>query len=94
MAAYYIISYDVIDQKDWELYVNEVAKLFPKYGASVLLSDDKALTIEGTSYQINAVVVFPSKELALECYNSKEYLEIKKIRLRSTVNNRIVLASN
>lgn len=94
MAVYYIISYDVIDREGWELYVNEVAKLFPKYGASVLLSDDKAIAIEGKNNQINAIAVFPSKELALECYNSKEYLEMKKIRLRSTINNRIVLASN
>lgn len=94
MAVYYIISYDIINQEGWELYVAEVAKIFPRYGATVLLSDNKATTIEGTNNQINAIVVFPTKELALECYNSKEYFEIKKIRLLSTVNNRIVLASD
>ncbi|MNK01085.1 hypothetical protein D3C87_188780 [compost metagenome] len=92
MSAYYIISYDVIDQKGYELYASEVAKLLPMYGASVMFSDNQAITIEGTSSQVNAMVIFPSKELALDCYHSAKYEEIKKIRLRSVKNSRFVLA--
>ena len=94
MPAYYIISYDITDQKGYELYASEVAKLLPLYGASVLFSDDKAITVEGTASQVNAIVVFPNRELALECYQSEKYREIKKIRLRSVENSRFVLASD
>lgn len=94
MSAYYIISYDVVDQQGYELYASEVAKLLPSYGASVLFSDNQAVTVEGIHSQVNAIVVFPSKELALECYHSAEYQEIKKIRLRSVENSRFVLASD
>jgi len=92
MSAYYIISYDVIDQQGYELYASEVAKLLPVYGASVMFSDNQAVTVEGIPSQVNALVVFPSKELALECYHSAKYEEIKKIRLRSVENSRFVLA--
>jgi uncharacterized protein (DUF1330 family) len=94
MSAYYIISYDIVDQEGYELYASEVAKLLPNYGASVLFSDNQSITVEGTQSQINAIVVFPSKALALECYHSAKYQEIKKIRLRSVENSRFVLASD
>lgn len=94
MSAYYIISYDVVDQQGYELYASEVGQLLPNYDASVLFSDNQAVTIEGVHSQINAIVVFPSKALALECYNSAEYQEIKKIRLRSVKNSRFVLAGD
>lgn len=94
MSAYYIISYDIVDQEGYELYASEVAKLLPNYGASVLFSDNQAITVEGAQSQINAIVVFPSKVLALECYHSGEYQEIKKIRMRSVENSRFVLASD
>ena len=70
----------------------EVAKLLPAYGASVLFSDSQATTVEGTHSQINAIVLFPSRELALECYNSEKYQKIKNIRLSSVENSRFVLA--
>lgn len=94
MSAYYIISYDVVDQQGYELYAKEVAKLLPDYGASVLFSDNQAITVEGTKSQVNAVVVFPSKALALECYYSSEYQQIRKIRLRCVENSHFVLASD
>lgn len=92
MSAYYIISYNVVDQKGYELYASEVAKLLPAYGASVLFSDSQATTVEGTHSQVNAIVLFPSRELALECYNSEKYQEIKNIRLSAVENSRFVLA--
>jgi uncharacterized protein (DUF1330 family) len=94
MSAYYIISYDIVDQQGYELYAGEVAKLLPNYGASVLFSDSQAVTVEGIPSQVNAIVVFPSKAPALECYHSVEYQEIKKIRLRSVENSRFVLAGD
>jgi len=92
MPAYYIISYDVIDQKGYEHYASEVARLLPSYGASVMFSDSQATTIEGVHSQVHAIVVFPSRESALECYQSEKYQEIKKIRLKSVENSRFVLA--
>lgn len=91
MSAYYIISYDVVDPVGYEQYASEVAKLLPEYGASVILSDDKGITLEGRRSQVNAIVVFPTQECALACYHSAKYKEIKSIRLRSVENSRFVL---
>ena len=65
MSAYYIISYDVVDQQGYELYASEVGQLLPNYDASVLFSDNQAVTIEGVHSQINAIVVFPSRLSAI-----------------------------
>ncbi|MGS2739449.1 DUF1330 domain-containing protein [Sinomicrobium sp. M5D2P17] len=94
MPAYYIISYNVIDASGYEVYVSGVANLLPAYGAEVLVSDAEGLTVEGNPSQINAIVVFPSKELALACYNFREYQNIKKIRLKTTKSSRFVLVGD
>ncbi|MDM1296501.1 DUF1330 domain-containing protein [Sphingobacterium sp. N143] len=94
MSSYYIISYDIVDQQGYEHYASEVAQLLPQYGAYVLFSDDSALTVEGDASQVNAIVVFPTRESALQCYQSSKYQEIKKIRIKSVKNSRFVLATD
>lgn len=94
MSAYYIISYDVIDREVYEKYAQEVADLLPTYGASVMLADDQGITLEGMENGVNAIVVFPSKESALDCYRSEAYNKIKPLRLRSVRNSRFVLVSD
>ena len=92
MKAYYIISYDITDDKGYPEYVEAVANLLPKYGAEVLVSDLNATRIEGEIKDVNAIVVFPSREQALACYHSEEYQQIKKIRMKTTRDGRFVLA--
>jgi uncharacterized protein (DUF1330 family) len=92
MNAYYIISYDIHDAEEYEKYPAGVLPLFEKYGAEILVSDTEAMAIEGPIKTMNAVVKFPSKEIALACYHDPAYQEVKKIRIRSTANGSIVLA--
>lgn len=94
MAAYYIISYDITDREGYPAYVSAVANLLPKYGAEVLVSDLEAIPIEGEAKDVHAIVVFPSKELALECYHSEAYQKIKALRIKTTRNGQFILAEN
>ncbi len=92
MNVYYIISYDIHNAEEFKKYPQEVLPLFEKYGAEILVSDTEAMPIEGSAKTMNAVVKFPSKEIALQCYHDPTYQEVKKIRINSTSNCSIVLA--
>ena len=92
MSVYYIISYDIDNESEYWNYPVEVLPLFRKYGAEVIVSDSEALVMEGKTAMMNAVVRFPSKEAALNCYHDPEYQKVKQIRLKSTSNTSIVSA--
>jgi uncharacterized protein (DUF1330 family) len=92
MNVYYIISYDIHNEEEYKKYPQSVLPLFEKYGGEILVSDTEAMAIEGPVKTMNAVVKFPSKEIALQCYHDPAYQEAKKIRIASTANCSIVLA--
>ena len=92
MAIYYIGTYDIVDMDAFSKYPPRVLQLLPKYGGEVLASDTEAITVEGTSRTMNAIVKFPSVKHALDFYNDPEYQqEIKPLRLNSTRNGTMVL---
>src|SRR5688500_17081785 len=92
MAVYYINSYDIESIEEFKKYAPAVYPLLQKYGAKVLAADTEVIVMEGTARTMNAIIRFPSKEAALNCYNDPEYQEIKKIRINSTKNCTMVLA--
>lgn len=91
MPVYYINSYDITDPETFSQYAPIVRRLLQKYGAEVLASDVNGLSLEGNARQMNAVIKFPSKEAALNCYNDPEYQPAKAIRQKSTSNCTMVL---
>ncbi|GIS87049.1 MAG: hypothetical protein CM1200mP17_16170 [Woeseia sp.] len=58
------------------------AKLLEKYGGKYLIRAPGAIPLEGIDEDNNSVVIseWPSKERALEFWNSDEYQEIRKLR--------------
>ena len=92
MAVYYINSYDIENIEEFKKYAPAVFPLLQKYGTKVLAADTEVIVIEDTAKTMNAIIEFPSKEAALNCYNDPEYQAIKKIRINSTKNCTMVLA--
>ena len=86
-----MISYDIVNADLFKTYGPNLLPLLKKYQAEVLVSDTEAIVFEGTGKRMNAIIKFPSKELAMSCYNDPEYEPIKKIRLDSTTNCSMVL---
>ncbi|NSL87027.1 DUF1330 domain-containing protein [Chitinophaga sp. Mgbs1] len=84
MAAYYTASYDILNEEEYAKYGPPAMELMLKYGAEVLSIDFQAITIEGNGRHMNAIVRFPSVELALQCYNDPAYLPLKELRLGCT----------
>ena len=91
MPVYYINSYDITDPETFSQYPPIVRRVLQKYDAEVLASDIKGQSVEGQARQMNAIIKFPSKEAALNCYNDPEYQPAKAIRQKSTANCTMVL---
>lgn len=91
MAVYYINSYDIVDEQEFQKYPPLIRPLLIKYGAEVIASDTQAICLEGIARKMNAIIKFPSEEAALNCYNDPEYQPIKQIRINSTKNSTMVL---
>jgi uncharacterized protein (DUF1330 family) len=83
MKAYMIVRCVIHDREKFiSGYGTEAAKLLEKYGGKYLIRAPGAIPLEGIDDDNNSVVIseWPSKERALEFWNSDEYQEIKKLR--------------
>ncbi len=83
MKAYMIVRCVIHDREKFiSGYGTEAAKLIEKYGGKYLIRAPGAIPLEGIEEDNNSVVIseWPSKERALEFWNSNEYQEIKKLR--------------
>jgi uncharacterized protein (DUF1330 family) len=83
MKAYMIVRCVIHDREKFiSGYGAQAAKLLEKYGGKYLIRSPGAIPLEGIEEDNNSVVIseWPSKERALEFWNSDEYQEIKKLR--------------
>ena len=83
MKAYMIVRCVIHDREKFiSGYGAQAAKLLEKYGGKYLIRAPGAIPLEGIDEDNNSVVIseWPSKERALEFWNSDEYQEIKKLR--------------
>ena len=83
MKAYMIVRCVIHDREKFiSGYGTEASKLLEKYGGKYLIRAPGAMPLEGIDEDNNSVVIseWPSKERALEFWNSDEYQEIKKLR--------------
>ena len=83
MKAYMIVRCVIHDREKFiSGYGTEAAKLLEKYGGKYLIRAPGAIPLEGIDDDNNSVVIseWPSKERALEFWNSDEYQEIRKLR--------------
>lgn len=93
-TVYFMISYDIVNVEEFRQYGPKIFPLLKKYGAEVLASDTEAIVFEGSAKRMNAIIKFPSKEAAMNCYNDPSYEGIKKIRINSTKNCTMVLVKH
>ena len=84
MPAYFIVEIDVQDAAAFEEYRKHVPETIAKYGGRYLVRGGKTETLEG-DWQPGRMVVleFPSREQAMQFYDSPEYGPQKALRFRS-----------
>ena len=83
MKAYMIVRCVIHDREKFiSGYGPQAAKLLEKYGGKYLIRAPGAIPLEGIDEDNNSVVIseWPSKQRALEFWNSDEYQQIKKLR--------------
>ncbi len=78
--GYWIARVDVRDADGYPAYVETAKPAFERFGANFLARGGDYETMEGPDHARNVVIEFPSKQAAIDCYNSAEYQAAKAIR--------------
>ena len=83
MSAYLIFQYRILDRSRIDELGPLVEPLMEKYNGEIAIAD-YIIAVEGTTYTHMVAYKFDSKQTALNFYNSKEHLEISKLRTKIT----------
>ena len=92
MSAYLLANITVNNPENYKEYVSKVKSVVEKFGGEYLVRGGEMNIIEGDwPNERNIVIKFPSREKAMEWYNSEEYKSIKKIRLDNSEGSNIII---
>lgn len=83
MSAFMVIACKIHDREKFIAgYGQAVPKLVEKYGGEYVIVAPGATLLEGTleGYSSIAISKWPSREAALQFWNSDEYADVKKLR--------------
>ena len=90
--GYWIAHAEIEDLDKYKKYQEANAYAFKKYGAKFLVRGGVQEIREGSSKSRTVVLEFESLKAAMECYESSEYQDAKKLRL-SISNADLVIVS-
>lgn len=92
MAGYLIARVNVTDPEQYRKYTQVTPELIASFGGRFIVRGNPPVTLEGPEETHRIVVIeFPSRERALEFYNSPEYAEARKLRLNASVGSFIAV---
>ena len=72
-------------------YVEAFQTWIESIGGSVFAKDLEGHTVEGNGGKLSVIIEFPSKQSAIDAYNSSEYQELSKIRWANSTNTNITI---
>ena len=72
-------------------YVEAFQSWIDSVGGSVFAKDLNGHTVEGNGGKLSVIIEFPSKQFAIDAYNSSEYQEISKLRWANSTNTNITI---
>lgn len=91
MAAYVLAEVEITNPEGYKAYTALVPGTIAQYGGRFLVRGGAAQVLEGEWPQRRRVIIeFPSKERALEWWNSPEYEKPMALR-RANSNGRLLL---
>ena len=80
MKAYWIAVYKNLNNvENLKDYAEKAGPAIKKYNGKILAKGGKAETVEGGPSPRTVLIEFSNINEALQCYNSKEYQDAKKI---------------
>ncbi|MFN3999404.1 DUF1330 domain-containing protein [Algoriphagus sp.] len=81
MSAFVLVEVNIQDPLVYEEYKKLTPSSVEAYGGKFVSRGSPVQVMEGEwKYDRLVMIEFPTKEIALEWYNSKEYQQAKKIR--------------
>lgn len=84
MSCYFVAQIHINDTDEYQKYLNGVDGVFSKFNGKYLAVDGNPEVLEGSwSYSRVVIVQFPCEEDLKRWYNSSEYQEIVRHRLRA-----------
>ena len=78
--GYWIAHVDVRDVEQYKKYIEANAAPFKAHGARFLVRSGAYQCREGNVRDRQVILEFPSYQAAIECYESTEYQNAKKLR--------------
>jgi uncharacterized protein (DUF1330 family) len=90
MTAYLVANYDVIDNDTYRAYQKQSRPIMAG-GGKLLVLDGASVAKEGAPGAQTVVIEYPTKQAALDAYESDEYQAVVGIRLSATENGRGVI---
>ena len=92
MSGYAIFNLNVNNPENYKEYIDKVKPTAEKFGGEYLVRGGEMNIIEGDwPNERNIVIKFPSREKAMEWYNSEEYKPIRQIRHDNAVSNSVIV---
>ena len=92
MSGYAIFNLNVNNPENYKEYVSKVKSVVEKFGGEYLVRGGEMNIIEGDwPNERNIVIKFPSREKAMEWYNSEEDKPIRQIRHDNAVSNSVIV---
>jgi uncharacterized protein (DUF1330 family) len=92
MPVYVLIEIEIHDRDTYFQYIEKARPIIERYGGHYLIRGGKITSLFGGWNPERIIMIkFPSYENIERCFNSKEYLEIAKLRENSTNARSIIL---
>ena len=72
-------------------YVKAFQPWVESVGGSVFAKDMDGQTVEGKGGKLSVIIEFPSKQIAIDAYESPEYQELSKLRWANSTDTNITI---
>jgi len=92
MAAYWIARARVTDPAEYKKYTDRVPEIISRYGGKILARGGRYRMMEGPdNFPRHVVIVFPTLEQAVTCFESPEYQEAAAFRRAGGVVENVIV---
>jgi len=92
MPAYVLIEIEINDRNTYFQYIEKARPIIESYGGHYRIRGGNVTPLFGDWNPERIILIeFPCHEDVERCFNSKEYLEIAKLRENSTNTRSIIL---
>ena len=94
MSVFFVISTsEILDQQQYEKYVELARPIVESYGGEYLLQSDRIIAAKDWQSKRIIIIRFDSQEQLERCFQSAEYREIIPLREGSIVSRFVMVES-